>query len=701
MTAAEHQLADYRRRRWQLVPAIGKRPIEGWEGFLIGQTMTDDDWRKLVRHVAEREGNALLITGPSEVCVLDLDTDEMVALCKATLGDDWAEIPKVRTDQGYHLYFQAAPEIIKDRSGPEGSWTLRAEGCVVVPPSIHKSGHKYRWEISPGETLPDPDLVRGLLDVLPGGGSGSTSPGAAERPTLAELQADPPSEGGRNIWLTQVLGHHARRLHPDRSAYDGAARSEAAKLNPPLPVAEVKRTADSVWGMEDRKRARRGADPLPTDMGNAELFAAMHADRWRYVHQDRKWIEWSGDRWREDVTGGVYRAAKDVARERLRRAAEARESEKAAKWAIASQTKSRLEAAVALACSEERIVLRREQLDAEPWLLSCGNGTLDLRTGELRAPDPGDLISLGTDVPFEPDQTPERWLRFLDEVFPDDPETVGYVRRLVGYAMTGVVREQILTVFHGDGRNGKSTLIETAKRALGQPLALTAEFSTFTRSNSERVRNDIARLHRSRLVVATESGDGKKLDEAVVKQLTGGDTVAARFLFKETFEFRPQFKIVLATNSKPRVDGGDEAVWARLRLVPFRENFRGREDPDLDAQLRVELPGILAWAVQGCLEWQRDGLGSSPTIDRGTRDYREDEDTLGTFIEKCCELDPDGRAPAADMWSAYVRFCSDRGEEPRARGVFGKQLLRQPGVRRGGAGGKQYVGLNLSKGELW
>jgi putative DNA primase/helicase len=239
-------------------------------------------------------------------------------------------------------------------------------------------------------------------------------------------------------------------------------------------------------------------------------------------------------------------------------------------------------------------------------------------------------------------------------------------------------------------------LVEIWKRLLGD-LAATAAFDTFARARGNRgPRNDLARLHRMRLVVAAESGEGRRLDEATVKSLTGGDTVTARFLYGEHFEFRPQFKLCLVTNHRPRVDGDDDAIWRRLRLVPFEECFIGREDRSLSADLEAELPGILAWAVEGCLEWQRDGLGEAEAVQRATREYREEEDVLGAFLADRCVVG-EGQVAPSDLRDAYDDYCRDLGERPLAASVLGKQLTRR-GIHRGGQGNKLYRGISLRHG---
>jgi putative DNA primase/helicase len=303
---------------------------------------------------------------------------------------------------------------------------------------------------------------------------------------------------------------------------------------------------------------------------------------------------------------------------------------------------------------------------------------LDLRTSELREPRPEDLISLGTEVPYEPAARCDRWRQFLDEVFDGDQELVAFLKRFVGYCLTGDTREHVLAVFHGSGANGKSTLVGVLRQLLGD-FAVTAAFDTFMRQRDRGPRNDLARLHRARLVTAAESGEGRRLDEATVKEITGGDVIAARFLYGEHFEFVPRFKLVLVTNHRPKVDGDDDAIWRRLRLVPFEQSFEGREDRELAAKLEAELPGILAWAVRGCLEWAEEGLGEAAAVTRAMREYREDEDVLGAFLAERCVMT--GETPTRELRDAYESYCSDLGEKPLSASVLGKRLAKR-GVRR-------------------
>ncbi len=437
-------------------------------------------------------------------------------------------------------------------------------------------------------------------------------------------------------------------------------------------------------------------EPGRGDLANVARFVAEHEGRLRYVVQHRRWLRWDGQWWREDRTGGAERAAKNTAR-RLLAEAVALPDEKArlaaVKWALTSQNEPRIRAMLSLAATEPEFAVSTDELDAHPFLFAAANGTVDLATGDLRPADPECLLTRGTDVAYEPRARCPRWESFLREVFAGDDELVAFVQRLAGYALTGDTREHTLAVLHGRGANGKSTFVNTLRHVVGEHGAVAA-FDTFVRSRDDRgPRNDLARLAGARLVCASESGEGRRLDEATVKQLTGGDTVAARFLYGEHFEFAPQFKLLLVTNHRPRVDGDDDAIWRRLRLIPFSVSFQGREDRDLEATLERELPGILAWAVSGCLEWQREGLGQAGAVQRATRDYRQEEDLLGQFLEEVCT--PGGEVSAREFRAAYERHCEANGERPLSNVALGKRLAQRGVDQRRAKGARFYVGLQL------
>ena len=679
--SAASSALGFAERGWPVLPLRGKVPLSanGLKDATTELSRVDQWWRQTWpdANVGIRTGAGLL--------VLDVDPpdgDDSLHELEREHGELPRTVQVVTGGGGAHYWFKT-DEPIRNSAGRLGPGIdIRGDGgYVVAPPSRHESGRLYEWENDPDETplAPAPAwlLERLREDKRRNGG--------------APKNATTIPHGERNAALTRMAGAMRRQGASEAEIVAALRVTNLERCAEPLEDAEVERISASVSRYEPASDS-----PAYTDTGNAERFAVAHAGRLRYLRERRQWLVWQHGRWRRDTTGEVERAAKDVSRSLLAEAArlEGDESRKTAKWALASQSEPRIRAQLALAGSEREVVVEADQLDPDPWLLACANGVIDLRTSELREPDPDDLITRGTDVAYEPSSQCPRWDRFLSEVFAGDDELIRFVQRFIGYCLTADVREHVLVVFHGSGANGKSTLVGVLRRLLGD-FAVAAPFDSFVRQRDRGPRNDLARLHRARLVTAAESGEGRRLDEATVKEITGGDVIAARYLYGEFFEFQPLFKLVLTTNHRPKVDGDDDAIWRRLRLVPFEQSFEGREDRDLTAKLEAELPGILAWAVRGCLEWQEAGLGQAGAVTRATAEYREDEDVLGAFLAERCAMT--GETPTRELREAYEIYCSDLGEKPLAANVLGRRLSKR-GVRRRSHDGnreKVYRGVSL------
>jgi putative DNA primase/helicase len=277
----------------------------------------------------------------------------------------------------------------------------------------------------------------------------------------------------------------------------------------------------------------------------------------------------------------------------------------------------------------------------------------------------------------------------------EKPELIKFLQRSIGYALTGSTREQVLFFLYGTGANGKSTFIETCRNLLGD-YAQQSEFDTFVTKKNDGPRNDIARLKGARLVAAVEAAQGRQLDENVIKQVTGGDTVTARFLYHEHFEFVPQFKLFLVANHKPVIVGTDEAIWRRIRLIPFTVTIPKEErDKHLLEKLQRELPGILAWAVRGCLKWQEDGLGEPEAVSIATADYRREMDVMADFIEEQCVLGERETADAGMLYGKFHDWAKNNGEEELTQKKFGTQLRERGFEAAKKRGHRCWVGLRL------
>jgi putative DNA primase/helicase len=262
---------------------------------------------------------------------------------------------------------------------------------------------------------------------------------------------------------------------------------------------------------------------------------------------------------------------------------------------------------------------------------------------------------------------------------------VDYLQRVIGYCLTGVTTERALLILWGNGANGKSTLLELIADMLGE-YATKTPISTLMAKHGDSIPNDIARLRGARFVYASEGEEGKRLAEAQIKEMTGGEKLTARFMRAEFFTFDPQFKLLVGTNHRPEIRGTDQGIWDRVKLIPFEARFDGADaDPQLREKLRAELPGILAWAVRGCSEWKRSGLKAPSEVADAVRTYRAESDAVGRFLAECCVVNPRAHVSFADLSAAYETWCRDCGEAPLGPKQFATRLLERGVTRARGA----------------
>jgi putative DNA primase/helicase len=399
-----------------------------------------------------------------------------------------------------------------------------------------------------------------------------------------------------------------------------------------------------------------------TDIANAKRFAQQHRDDVRFT-PERGWFVWDGRRWAiDDKSIGAQELAKQTALAIFDEVKAAREQDVIYKHAKRSQSKRAIEAMLWLARSEPGIPVHITDFDHDGWLLNVGNGTVDLRTGQLREQRREDLISNLTEVNFEAGAECELWSAFLWRVTDQNHELCAYLRRFVGYLLVADTSDQSLHFLHGSGANGKSVFCEVLERLLGDYAVVVSPDLVMLKRHSS-IPNDVARLRGVRAALMNETSQGSRFDEAKLKDLTGGDSLTARFLHQEFFDFRPSHRILIRGNHKPAINGTDEGIWRRLRLVPFTVSIPPDEqDRHLLQKLEAELPGILRWALYGCLEWQREGLKPPAIVTEAVRQYREESDTLGRFIAECCEVRKLAQVKSSVIFTAYQKFCEASGE---------------------------------------
>ncbi len=426
------------------------------------------------------------------------------------------------------------------------------------------------------------------------------------------------------------------------------------------------------------------------DIGNGERLRVRHGRKMHWV-KERGWLVWTGKVWEED-RGKVETWAKETARSIYAEAAACEDdniAKEIAKHARATAYRGRREAMIAACASEPGIPARPDEFDRNPWLLNVENGILDLTTGNLGPHDPKAKLTRMAGTYYDPAAPCPLWLSVLDTVFAKDKDLIDFFQRDVGYSMTGSTIEQVLTFLYGTGANGKSTVTGALQDMLGN-YAQKTRAETFLKKQGDQIPEDVARLAGVRFALAAELTGGH-LNESLVKDLTGGDRLAARFLHQNTFEFQPVVKLWLYGNTKPTISETTEGIWRRVRLVPFAVVIPEKDrDGKLPEKLRAELPGILAWAVRGCLAWQRDGLTAPDKVKDATKAYRDEQDDIGRFLAECCTIQDGLSTTAGAAYDAYKKWgggwsqrrfsqaMTDRGHKTEGRDSNGRAIY--PGM---------------------
>lgn len=453
------------------------------------------------------------------------------------------------------------------------------------------------------------------------------------------------------------------------------------------PTARAPKRSDKVYAM--------------TDTGNAERFADAYKDQLRYNHVHRCWYYWDGCKWERDFIGEAKRMA-DATLDQMRVEAYAIDDEDAQKqlyrhidYTSSSKGKTSM---IKEAEHRDGIPVLPEQMDADSTLLNVQNGVINLRNGELMPHSPALMMTRAGFAEYLPaaPKKPERWLAFLDEVTNGDKSLAEYLKRAVGYTLTGSIREQCAFFLYGGGSNGKSTFLDIVSLIMGSYASNAMAETLMVKQYSGGANSDLARLKSARMVISAEPSEGMRLNEGLIKLLTGGESITARFQYGSEFEFKPEFKLWIATNNKPIIRGTDDGIWRRVKLIPFTVHIPAdKVDKMLKYKLREELPGILAWAVEGCLAWQKDGLHEPLCVTQASQEYRGDMDTLAAFIEACIERKTNGSLPASEIYSVYAKWADEGNEYKMSSQKFGREFAKRF-QKRHTMNGWSYDGIDFS-----
>lgn len=692
------------------------------------------------------DANIGIATGKiSNLVVVDVDGKEgkksLAQLCKKY--GKLPRTPKVQTGKGVHYYFRPGNELVRNSASRLGDGIdIRGDGGhVVAPGSVHRSGKLY--EFLPGRDLSDTKIAK-----MPKALRKAIAKEVPSHPTLvlpipaskqARAQAYVSSALAREIERLGKAPNHQRNETLNRCAfklgqllpYDMLDRAKIARdlsrVARAIGLEETEIGATIESGLDSGARNPRplplfkstdgvtradtpvtNADPAltkqlsqlgETDTDNAQRLAARFANQIIYAN-GRGWLVYKQGRWLPEAGSECIELAKATARliahETQHLATDQAKAARRAQFAQASLSKSSLDRMLDL--TKGLVSVSEDQLDAHPRLLNVQNGTIDLCTGYIEPHDPSDLLTQISPVSADRGAKCPLFKKFLKRITNGDKSLMRYIRKAVGYSLTGETKEQVFFFCHGQsGSNGKSTLLNLVRDMLGDYGRHTPTETLMTKQYENAISNDQARLAGVRMVTAIEANFNRHLDEVKIKAMTGGEKITARFMRQEFFEFQPQFKLWLVANDRPRVRGTDTALWRRIRVIPFDVQITKAElNLDLPEKLRQEWPGILAWAVRGCIDWQKEGLEPPPAVRRAAKDWSKAADHLKRFVSSELEFDPLNRIAAQPMYSQYSHWCGRNGEVPLDMKAFKQGLLTEHNIsHKRTKQGSEWIGVKF------
>lgn len=419
-----------------------------------------------------------------------------------------------------------------------------------------------------------------------------------------------------------------------------------------------------------------------TDSGNAERFAARYRSDVRYVDPRRKWLVWDGTRWQWDRGKSIELRAKEMARAIMLEAdacSDMKEVGDIRAWSVKSESAGKRQATLALACSEPGITIDLDGLDADPWLLNCKNGTLDLRTGELHTHRRENMITKRTACAYDPKAGTFLWDTVLGNMTGGDKELGSYLQRIAGYALTGMATERKLFFLYGPPGSGKSTFIEALLSCMGDYAHATSFDTWLEHNNVGGNRDDLVKLQGVRLVTSGEVSATKHWDTALLKKFTGGDRISATAKFESEISYLANCTLVFAANDAPKAREDDSGFWERMQRIPITNVVPVEQRvKDLHAQLREpdNAEAILAWAVEGCKEWQQTGIGTSSVVTVSSAEYREENDWIGGFLEGY-ELVERCTITTAEFRRQYAKYCEDEGQKPESNKTLALKIKKR------------------------
>ncbi len=660
----------------------GKKPIttNGYKDATNSTNKINEWW------VNHPDANIGLVTGKdANLVVVDVDIKDNAGGMESLeqLENECGQFDTfmVHSPSGGRHYYFRYPQGNYDigcKIGLRPGIDIRANGGYIIAAGSTIDGIPYQFEDKDKEIAELPDELLKILimkSIKPKSISKNHAYHASQPSSLIGIK-----KGRRD----DTIFKHSCVLRKNDVPYD-VAESQVLTIAhnciPPFPDNEAIKCLQSAY------RSFKPKSKNPTDVGNAERLIADYGGDIRYVYEYKSWIYWEDNIWISDETGHMNRLAKQVAKS-IFLEAENEEDEDMQKrlysHAFSSENLKRLRSMVDVATTEKGTTISQSTLDSDKYLLGVKNGTIDLKTGSLISSTKSQMITKQTNVAFDVDANCPVWKNALSQMMDGDQDVVEYLQRAVGYSLTGDTREHLLFFLHGFGENGKSVFINIIQKLLNDYAAQTP-VSTIMKKAKGNIPNDIARLKGARFVSTTETEEDSHISDAEIKHMTGGDTVTARFLHKEYFEFTPQFKLWISGNYKP-ILGEDHGIWRRLVLVPFEVTFDAQtRDDQLEDKLINELPGILNWAIEGCLNWQNQSLKDNPPkkILDVTNEYKSDNDRIDSWTYDCCEKDPSFTARSGELYESFRNWATSNSETGISHRTFSQKMVeRKYGKKR-------------------
>lgn len=670
----------YTRKGWKVVPvapgAKGTHLAE-WQSLRLTESELPDYFQP------DSNVGILLGTPSGGLTDIDLDCPEAIHAGRAFLPS--TALSGRGSNMSHYWYVAPGAEnvVYKDTDGSVLMEVRSEKRQTVVEPSTHPSGDKYKWfnDLDPKEITWE-DLHRKanfaatstlIARHLPDGGRHDLALAFAGF-LLKHISGNDVYEILKTAW---ELRNPAADAFKDLLA---AVQNTEEKMDSGEPFTG-RGTLDQLLPGVPQKISKwfgwqtvSGDATDKTDFGNATLFAERYGQDVKWVYEWKKWAFWTGKRWERDDIGYVKHLATQTIHGLFKEASTSasEEAKSIAKHALSSLSNGKIESMIAMAKTVPGMAVSAEEFDKDLYLLNCDNGTLDLNTGQLRPHDRLDMITRMVPVAYRPGAKAPRFERFVEEILPN-AETRQFVHRAIGYSLTGDTSERCLFIAQGPGNNGKSTLLNTCADVLGD-YAVRANAEVFLDKPAGSIPNDVAELKGARLVLASEIENNRRLSEAQVKNFTGGsDKLKARFLYGEFFEFYPKFTAWILTNPLPRIKGTDQAIWNRLRIIPFH-TIPPVIDTHLPTTLKKEYEGILVWMVQGFQDYLRNELPQPPEVHNMKSSYRVDQDAVARFVAEECSVGPSLSELLDKLYAEYKDWCVENEEFTLNKQRFGQRL---------------------------